>query len=103
MCFRVTHRAAVDAVGAARCAHGLGASEPRLYPEYSNAYYATFVSDPDGIRLEVVNQLDMKRPIDPAAWARIAPIGCAPRERMADPATRGRGAVCGSPESGNRR
>jgi hypothetical protein len=47
-------RAAVDAAHAALRALGVDASAPRLYPEYNPDYYATFFSDPDGIRLEVV-------------------------------------------------
>ena len=30
------------------------ASQPQLCPEYHPEYYATFFSDPDGVRLEVV-------------------------------------------------
>ncbi|WP_432974964.1 VOC family protein [Dactylosporangium sp. CA-233914] len=40
------HRAAVAAGGT--IVHG-----PRLYPEYADGYYATFVEDPDGSRFEV--------------------------------------------------
>jgi hypothetical protein len=36
-------------------ASGIAASLPRLYPEYAPDYYATFFSDPDGLRLEVTN------------------------------------------------
>jgi catechol 2,3-dioxygenase-like lactoylglutathione lyase family enzyme len=54
LCFRLDSREQVDA--AARALRGLGieASEPRLYPEYAADYYATFFTDPDGIRLELV-------------------------------------------------
>lgn len=34
---------------------GIEASEARCYPEYAPDYWATFFSDPDGIRLEVTN------------------------------------------------
>jgi catechol 2,3-dioxygenase-like lactoylglutathione lyase family enzyme len=54
-CFRVEDAAAVDRVAHALAASGLAASAPRLYPEYAPDYYATFVSDPDGLRLEVTN------------------------------------------------
>jgi hypothetical protein len=47
---------------AARGLHALGvdASEPKTYPEYAADYYATFFSDPDGIRLEVVAHRRMR-------------------------------------------
>jgi glyoxylase I family protein len=54
LCLQVRDRAAVDASYAKLRALGVAASEPRLYPEYNPDYYATFFSDPDGIRLEIV-------------------------------------------------
>lgn len=54
VCFRVPSRADVDATAQALRAAGVAASDPKLYPEYADDYYATFFSDPDGIRLEVV-------------------------------------------------
>ncbi len=54
-CFRVEDAAAVDRVAAALVARGIAASPPRLFPEYADDYYATFFSDPDGLRLEVTN------------------------------------------------
>lgn len=54
-CFRVDDAAAVDRVAAKLAAAGIAASAPRLYPEYAPDYYATFLSDPDGVRLEVTN------------------------------------------------
>jgi catechol 2,3-dioxygenase-like lactoylglutathione lyase family enzyme len=74
LCLRVADRAAVDAVARRLRRLGIPASEPRLYPEYYEDYYATFFSDPDGIRLEVVNQLQVKQPVDAAAWAEVPPI-----------------------------
>lgn len=53
LCFRVASRAEVDAVAAALQTLGIEASAPRVYPEYADDYYATFLSDPDGIRLEI--------------------------------------------------
>ena len=49
--------AAVDRFHAAALASG-GASygEPGLRPHYGASYYAAFVTDPDGHKLEVVNQ-----------------------------------------------
>ena len=54
-CFRVEDEAAVDRVAARLAAAGIAASAPRLYPEYAPDYYATFFSDPDGVRLELTN------------------------------------------------
>jgi len=53
LCFRVATHAEVDALAAALGGLGVDASAPRLYPEYAADYYATFFTDPDGIRLEV--------------------------------------------------
>lgn len=53
--FRAPDRAAVDAFHAAALAHGAvcdGPPGPR--PEYHAGYYAAFVRDPDGNRLEAV-------------------------------------------------
>lgn len=54
LCFRVAARADVDAAVVALRALGIAVSEPKLYPEYAPDYYATFFTDPDGIRLEIV-------------------------------------------------
>lgn len=54
VCFQVAHRASVDDAFATLRSWGVDASEPRLYPEYNDDYYATFFTDPDGIRLEIV-------------------------------------------------
>jgi len=54
LCLRVAARADVDAAVVALRALGIAASEPKLYPEYAPDYYATFFTDPDGIRLEIV-------------------------------------------------
>jgi glyoxylase I family protein len=54
-CFRVEDAAAVDAVARRFAELQVICSPPQLYPEYAIDYYATFFSDPDGIRLEVTN------------------------------------------------
>jgi glyoxylase I family protein len=54
VCLRVGDDVAVDAAARALRAIGVDASDPKLYPEYAPDYYATFFSDPDGIRLEIV-------------------------------------------------
>jgi catechol 2,3-dioxygenase-like lactoylglutathione lyase family enzyme len=54
-CFRAPSRAAVDAFHAAGIAEG-GRSNgaPGLRPDYHPGYYAAFLLDPDGNRLEAV-------------------------------------------------
>jgi glyoxylase I family protein len=34
---------------------GIAASEPKHHPEYAPDYVATFIDDPDGLRLEITN------------------------------------------------
>ncbi len=54
-CFRAPDRAAVDAFHAAGLAAG-GSDDglPGLRPDYHPAYYAAFLLDPDGNRIEAV-------------------------------------------------
>ncbi len=54
-CFRAPDRSAVDAFHAAGLASG-GRCDgpPRLRPEYHPHYYAAFLLDPDGNRIEAV-------------------------------------------------
>jgi len=54
VCLRVAARADVDAAAQALRGLGVDATDPKYYPEYAPDYYATFFSDPDGIRLEIV-------------------------------------------------
>ncbi len=54
-CFRVANETAVDEAARELVAAGVTASAPRYYPEYDRDYYATFCTDPDGVRLEVTN------------------------------------------------
>lgn len=73
-CFRVADRAAVDSVARELQQRGIEATEPRPYPEYHDDYYATFFSDPDGIRLEVVNPMAV-RSATVEHWESIPRIG----------------------------
>ncbi|MEP9400648.1 VOC family protein [Sphingomonas sp. VNH70] len=53
--FEVEHRGAVDAFYAAALAHGGSADgPPGLRPEYDAHYYAAFVRDPDGNKIEAL-------------------------------------------------
>jgi glyoxylase I family protein len=61
LCFRVLDDQAVDRAVADLRAAGVEASDPREYPEYSRGYYATFLADPDGIRLEICNFWERRR------------------------------------------
>ena len=60
-CFRVVDERAVDRAFQELQALGVAVTEPRLYPEYSADYYATFFDDPDGIRLEITNFREARR------------------------------------------
>ena len=53
LCFRVGSRAEVDEVATGLASLGVAATPPALHPEYADDYYATFFTDPDGIRLAV--------------------------------------------------
>jgi glyoxylase I family protein len=58
LAFSALERAVVDEIAeAARDAGGLVESGPREY-DYTPAYYAVFVHDPDGIKLEFVHRPD---------------------------------------------
>lgn len=54
-CLRVASPAEVAAVAIQLRSTDIVASEAKLYPEYAPDYWATFFTDPDGIRLEVTN------------------------------------------------
>lgn len=58
-CFKAASRAAVDAFHAAGLAHG-GRCDgpPGLRPHYHASYYAAFLLDPDGNRIEAVCHSD---------------------------------------------
>lgn len=57
LAFDAPDRAAVHAFHAAAISHGgEDRGVPGLRPDYGPAYYAAFVTDPDGHRLEAVHQ-----------------------------------------------
>jgi catechol 2,3-dioxygenase-like lactoylglutathione lyase family enzyme len=57
LALRASGRAAVDAAHAAGLAGG-GADDgsPGLRPQYGERYYAAYLRDPDGLRVEVVSR-----------------------------------------------
>lgn len=61
LCFRVVDEAAVDRACRELQAAGIEASEPKYLTQYSDEYYATFFSDPDGVLLEVMNFGERRR------------------------------------------
>lgn len=61
LCLRVDSVADVAAVSARLRGLGIDASEAKLYPEYAADYWATFFTDPDGVRLEVTNYRQERR------------------------------------------
>ena len=60
-CCRVEDHAAVDEIARRFAELKIECSAPQLYPEYAPDYYAIFISDPDGIRLEVTNYRKERR------------------------------------------
>lgn len=55
LCFRVETAEDVRTLATRLREAGIDASGPRLHPEYAPDYHATFLRDPDGIRLEITN------------------------------------------------
>jgi glyoxylase I family protein len=60
-CLRVESAADVQAAADQLQALGLAPSPARLYPEYADDYAATFINDPDGLRLEITNYRQERR------------------------------------------
>jgi len=60
-CFRVLDTIAVERAATELGAVGVEVTPPRYYPEYAADYYATFLSDPDGVRLEITNFRENRR------------------------------------------
>lgn len=55
LCFRAADRAAVDAFHKTALTHGgRDNGAPGLRPQYTPTYYAGFILDPDGYRIEAV-------------------------------------------------
>ena len=61
LCLRVDGVAQVEAVARQLAAAGIETSEAKAYPDYAADYWATYFTDPDGIRLEVTNYRQERR------------------------------------------
>jgi catechol 2,3-dioxygenase-like lactoylglutathione lyase family enzyme len=61
LCFRVDSPAEVHALADRLRQAGLPATEARSFPDYAPDYVATFVDDPDGLRLEITNYRQERR------------------------------------------
>jgi catechol-2,3-dioxygenase len=55
LCLRVESEKEVQEAASMLTARSISVSEPRYFPEYAPDYFAVFLSDPDGIRLEITN------------------------------------------------
>ena len=60
-CLRVDSATDIDALASRLADAGIVATAPALYPQYAPDYYALFLDDPDGIRLEVTNYREERR------------------------------------------
>lgn len=61
LCFRVESVADVVAVAEQLQGKGIDATAAKRFPEYAPDYWATFLNDPDGMRLEVTNYRQERR------------------------------------------
>ncbi len=61
LCLRVESVDDVQAVAAALNAAGIAATPAALHGDYAPDYWATFFTDPDGVRLEVTNYRQERR------------------------------------------
>lgn len=63
LCLCVADSASVDRVAAHLEERGIKYKRPAHYPEYAPDYYAVFFEDPDGLRLEIVAERQLRRDI----------------------------------------
>jgi glyoxylase I family protein len=54
LCLQVADNTSVDRLYDLLREAGIKATAPAIYPQYSDDYYATFLTDPDGLRFEIV-------------------------------------------------
>ena len=60
-CLRVESEADVKEAAQQLTQQNISVSEPQRYPEYAPDYFAVFLSDPDGVRLEITNYRQERR------------------------------------------
>jgi catechol 2,3-dioxygenase-like lactoylglutathione lyase family enzyme len=60
-CLRVDSAEDVHAAAQVLRGAGVAVSEPTLYPQYAPDYVAIFLTDPDGLRLEITNYRQERR------------------------------------------
>ena len=61
LCLRVESEAEVKEASKALRDQGIAVSEAAPYPQYAPDYVACFLSDPDGVRLEITNYRQERR------------------------------------------
>ncbi|MEP7298814.1 MAG: VOC family protein [Burkholderiales bacterium] len=72
LCLRVDSIGDVKSTAAALQAAGIAATDAAPHGEYAHDYWATFFTDPDGIRLEVTNYRQERRDRHDH-WSQLAP------------------------------
>jgi len=60
-CLRVGSEQDVNAAARMLKERNISVSEPKRYPEYAPDYFAVFLSDPDGVQLEITNYRQERR------------------------------------------
>ncbi len=60
-CLRVENEKEVKEAARRLKEQNISVSEPKQYPEYAPDYFAVFLSDPDGVRLEITNYRQERR------------------------------------------
>lgn len=61
LCLQVGSNAELDRLAKLLRAANIEATEPAFYPQYAEDYYALFLADPDGMRLEVVARRERRK------------------------------------------
>lgn len=61
ICFRVNNEKDVVDAATRLKALNIELSEPRIYKEYAPDYFAVYITDPDGIQLEITNYRKERR------------------------------------------
>jgi glyoxylase I family protein len=55
LCLRVSSAEDISKIVTKLKTKNIACEEPRLYPDYAPDYFAVFLTDPDGIQLEITN------------------------------------------------